>query len=418
LPTTNDPAARDGRTTANRERLRIEATDRESSVTPLELFFDLVFVLALTQVTAYLADHLTAEGVVRGVLLVALLWWSWTGYAWLGNVVRADEGIVREVMLASMATMLIFALAIPEAFDDLPGGLYGPVVVPVCYMLFRLLHLAMFWIVSRHDPGLRNQVMRFTPSVLVATLILLGAAGTTGTTQTVLWALALVADYVGTLLGGASGWRLPSARHFAERHGLIVIVALGESIVAISVGIGQLAISWPIVVGALLGLGVSAALWWIYFDVTSPMAERALAAEPDADRPRLARDAYSYLHLPLIIGIVLLALGLKKVLEYVGDAAHHDLADPLTGVSLFALVGGVVIYLVGHVAFKWRTLHILYWPRLIAAALLVVVSPLLGQVPALVALAAVALVSTALVGFETVHHAELREQIRHENHHH
>jgi low temperature requirement protein LtrA len=402
----------------NRERLRVEATDQEASVTPLELFFDLVFVLALTQVTAYLADHLTTQGVVRGLLLVALLWWSWTGYAWLGNVVRADEGVVREVMLAAMATMFIFALAIPEAFDDLPGGLYGPVVVPVCYLVFRLLHLTMFWIVSRRDPVLRRQVMRFTPSVLVATLILLIAAGTTGPTQTVLWALALAADYVGTLLGGASGWRLPSARHFAERHGLIVIVALGESIVAIGVGIAELPISWPIIIGALLGLTVAAALWWVYFDVTAAMAERALAEEPDADRPRLARDAYSYLHLPLITGIVLLALGMKKVLEYVGDVSHHEFSDPLTGVSLFALVGGVAIYLVGHVAFKWRTQHILYWPRLVAAAALVVLSPLLGHVPAVVALAVVTFVAVALVVFETIHHAELREQIRHEQHGH
>jgi low temperature requirement protein LtrA len=402
----------------NRERLRVEATDQEASVTPLELFFDLVFVLALTQVTAYLADHLTTQGVVRGLLLVALLWWSWTGYAWLGNVVRADEGVVREVMLAAMATMFIFALAIPEAFDDLPGGLYGPVVVPVCYLVFRLLHLTMFWIVSRRDPVLRRQVMRFTPSVLVATLILLIAAGTTGPTQTVLWALALAADYVGTLLGGASGWRLPSARHFAERHGLIVIVALGESIVAIGVGIAELPISRPIIVGALLGLTVAAALWWVYFDVTAAMAERALAEEPDADRPRLARDAYSYLHLPLITGIVLLALGMKKVLEYVGDVSHHEFSDPLTGVSLFALVGGVAIYLAGHVAFKWRTQHNLYWPRLVAAATLVMLSPLLGQVPAVVALAVVTFVTVALVVFETIHHAELREQIRHEQHGH
>jgi low temperature requirement protein LtrA len=322
------------------------------------------------------------------------------------------------VMLAAMATMFIFALAIPEAFDDLPGGLYGPVVVPVCYLVFRLLHLTMFWIVSRDDPGLRRQVMRFAPSVLTATLILLIAAGTTGTTQTVLWAVAFAADYIGTLLGGASGWRLPSASHFAERHGLIVIVALGESIVAIGVGIAALPISWPIIVGSLLGLAVAAALWWVYFDVTAVLAERALAAESDADRARLARDAYSYLHLPLITGIVLLALGLKKVLEYVGDSQEHDLTEPLTGVSLFALVGGVALYLVGHVAFKWRTQHELYWPRLIAAAVLVVVCPLLSQVPALGSVGAVALVLVALVAFETIRYSELRAQIRHEGHAH
>jgi low temperature requirement protein LtrA len=404
--------------TVNRERFRVEATGEQASVTPLELFFDLVFVLALTQVTAYLADHLTVEGMVRGMLLVAVLWWSWVGYSWLGNVVRADEGVVREVMLAAMATMFIFALAIPEAFDDLPGGLYGPVVVPVCYLVFRLLHLTMFWIVSRDDPGLRRQVMRFAPSVLLATTILLIAAGTTGPSQTLLWATALVADYVGTLLGGASGWRLPSASHFAERHGLIIIVALGESIVAIGVGIAKLPISAPIIVGAILGLAVSGALWWVYFDVTAALAERALGEARGVERARMARDAYSYLHLPMIAGVVLLALGLKKVLEYVGDASEYELSDPLTGWGLFALVGGVVLYLVGHVAFKWRTQHKLSWPRLTAAAVLVALTPVLSQLPALATLAVVALVPAVLVGFETVHYAELRDQIRHEGHAH
>ena len=407
-----------GDLTVNRGRLRVEATDEEASVTPLELFFDLVFVLALTQVTAYLAEHLTVEGIIRGLLLVAVLWWSWVGYSWLGNVVRADEGIVREVMLAAMATMFIFALAIPEAFDDLPGGLYGPVVVPVCYLIFRLLHLTMFWIVSRDDPGLRKQVIRFAPSVLVATAILVVAAGTTGTVQTVLWAAALAADYVGTLLGGATGWRLPSARHFAERHGLIIIVALGESIVAIGVGIATLPISAPIIVGAILGLVVSGALWWIYFDVTAALAERALTEARDVERARLARDAYSYLHLPLITGIVLLALGLKKVLEYVGGAGSHDLSDSLTGWGLFGLVGGVVLYLVGHVAFKWRSQNKLSWARLVAAAVLVATTPVLGRLPALATLAVVALISAALVVYETIHYAELRDKVRHEQHRH
>jgi len=398
------------------QRVRVEAVREDASVTHLELFFDLVFVLALTQVTAYMADHMTVEGVVRGMLIVALLWWSWVGYAWLGNVVRADEGIVRAVMFAAMAAMFIVALAIPEAFDDLPGGLNGPVVVAACYFVFHALHVAMFWIAARDDQGLRRQLLRFAPTVTVATAILLVASRTTGSTQTLLWAAALGADYVGTLLGGSSGWRLRSASHFAERHSLIIIVALGESIVAIGVGIAELPISWPIVAGALLGLSVSVSLWWIYFDVTATMAERALADAPEDERPRLARDAFSYLHLPLIAGVVLLALGLKKVLEYVGDAEHHELTDPLTGVGLFALIGGVVIYLVGHVAFKLRTQHVLYWPRLVAAGALVALIPLGAVVPALVMLAVVAAVLGLLVGYETHHHAELRDRIRHDRH--
>jgi low temperature requirement protein LtrA len=394
-------------------RVRLEAVRENDTVTPLELFFDVVFVFALTQVTTFMSDDLTTRGLVRGLLIFGLLWWSWTGYAWLANVVRADEGAARVTMFAAMAAMFILALTIPEAFDDLPGGLPGPVVIGACYFAFRTLHLTLFWIISRDDPGLRSQLIRFAPSMLAATALLLVAAGTDGRAQTGWWAAALLADYVGTLLAGASGWRLRSARHFAERHGLIVIVALGESIVAIGVGIAELPISWPIAAAAMLGLAVSAALWWAYFDMTSMMAERALADAREVDRARMARDAYSYLHLPLVAGVVLLALGLKKVLEYVGDTVHHDLADPLKGVGLYALYGGVVLYLIAHVAFKLRTTRTFNLPRLVTAAVLLTLMPLAAQLPALVTLAILAAVTIALAAFETVRFAELRDRTRH-----
>jgi low temperature requirement protein LtrA len=399
--------------TGSARRLRMEAVQEHDTVTPLELFFDLVFVFALTQVTAFMSDDLTTRGVVRGLLVFGLLWWSWTAYAWLANMVRADEGAARVTMFAAMAAMFLLALTIPEAFDDLPGGLPGPVVIVACYFGFRTLHLTLFWIISRDDLGLRSQLLRFAPSMLVASALLLVAAGLRDGAQTALWAAALAADYVGTLLAGASGWRLRSAAHFTERHGLILIVALGESIVAIGVGIAELPISWPIAAAAGLGLTVSAALWWAYFDVTAMMAERALAEIREQDRARLARDAYSYLHLPLVAGVVLLALGMKKVLEYVGDTEHHDLADPLKGVGLYALYGGVVLYLVAHVAFKLRTTRILSIARLVAAAVLLALVPLAARLPALVSLAMVAAVTVALAAFETVRFAEHRDRIRH-----
>jgi len=212
--------------------LRMEAAPSDSRVTPLELFFDLVFVFALTQVTAFMAQDLTGRGVVRGVLILGLLWWSWTGYAWLSNVVRADAGLARIALLLAMVAMFVLALAIPEAFDDLNGGLPGPVVVAVCYFLFRLMHLVLFWAISGDDAGLRRQLIRFAPSMIGGTALLVAASQYTGTIQTVLWALALLADYGGIYLGGSRGWRLRSPGHFTERHGLIPIVALGESIVA------------------------------------------------------------------------------------------------------------------------------------------------------------------------------------------
>lgn len=391
----------------------MEATLDDARVTPLELFFDLVFVFALTQVTALMADDLSARGLIRGILILGLLWWSWTGYAWLANVIRADEGAARLALLAAMCVMFVLALAIPEAFDDLPGGLFGPVVVALAYFALRLVHLLLFWIIARDDPGLRRQLLLFTPSMIGGTALLLVASQFTGPTQTGLWALALLADYGGTYLGGAQGWRLHSAGHFAERHGLILIVALGESIVAIGVGVVDLPISWPIVAASVIGLMLSVALWWAYFDVSALQGEQALADEPEASRPRLARDAYSFLHFPMIAGVVLSALGLKKVLEYVGDSGHHDLTDPLVGVGLYALYGGVILYLLGHLGFKWRTVHHLNLDRAIAAGALVALIPLAATLPALVALALLAAVGIAVITFETVRFADHRDQIRH-----
>lgn len=396
-------------------RLRTEIQRESGAVTSLELFFDLVFVFALTGVTTFMAEDLTWHGMLRGVLIFGLLWWSWVCYSWVGNVARADEGVTRPALFAAMAVMFVLALSIPESFDDLPGGLHGPVVVAVCYFLFRAVHLVLFWIISAGDPGLRGQLLRFAPSMLVATTLLLVAAETDGPTQTALWAAALVADYLGNYLGGARGWRLRSARHFAERHGLILIIALGESIVAVGVGMAKLPISLPIVAAAVLGLVLSAALWWSYFDVTALTAERAFAATPDADRPRLARDAYSYLHLPLVAGVVLLALGLKKVLEYVGDPVHHDLAEPLKGVGLTALVGGVTLYLLGHAGFTWCVLHVVNVQHVVLAVALLSMLGIGPHIPALATLAVLTAAMAGLVAFETARLAEDRHRIRHEH---
>lgn len=390
--------------------------DRQS-VTTLELYFDLVFVFALTQVTAAMAADLTATGAVRGLLVVALLWWSWTGYAWLGNLVRADEGPVRLALFASMAAMFVLALSIPEAFGDLPGGLSGPVVVAICYAAFRVLHLVLYFALAADDHGLRRQLMRFAPSVVGSTALLLAAAAVDGPARTWLWVAALGVDYVGSFLAGASGWRVRSAKHFTERHGLIVIVALGESIVAIGVGVAQLPISWPIILASVLGLTVAACLWWTYFDVTSLAGEHALATAPASERPWMARDAYTFLHLPLVAGVVLLALGLKKVLEHVGDPEHHALDDPLPGVALVALAGGTALYLLALVAFARRTAQPLPRARLVGAGLLVILVLLGGALPALAVLVAVTSVLVALVVFEVVHDREVRQHARGDHEH-
>lgn len=392
-------------------RRRFVPTTESSTVTPIELYFDLVFVFALTQVTAMMAADLTPGGVVRGMLVLVLLWWSWVGYAWLCNVVRTDTGPVRLVLFAAMAALFVLALSIPEAFDDLPGGLPGPVVVAVCYFFFRLMHLAIFWLIAADDPGLRRQLLRFAPSVLGGTTLLLVAARLDGAAQTWMWAAALLADYVGTLLGGAEGWRLRSPGHFAERHGLILIVALGESIVAIGVGVSDLPVSGPVVLAAVLGLVLASSLWWAYFDLTSLRAEEAFEATSTDKRAGFARDAYSYLHLPMLAGVILTALGLKKVLEYVGDTEHHSLSDALPGVAMAALLGGVILYLLGQLAFSWRTTRTLETVRLVAVVAAGIVLLAGGALPALAVLGVVTTLLVAMLGVETVLHAEEREEL-------
>jgi len=372
----------------------------------------LVFVFALTQVTAFMADELSWLGIFRGVLVIMLLWWAWTGYAWLANVASAEERPIKLAILAGMAAMFVLALCIPEAFDDLPGGLRGPVVLAVCYLIFRVMHYVMFLIISREDAALRSQVFRFAPSVVISSVVLLAAAQFDGWLQTGLWVLALVADYVGTVLAGFSGWRVPSPGHFSERHGLIIIVALGESIVAIGVGVAKEPITWVIIAASILGLMLSSALWWTYFDVSALLGERALATEPIETRARLARNAYSLGHLPLVTGIVLVALGLKEVLLYVSDSSHHTLTDPLPNVALAALVGGVALYLFGHVEFKWLTVHTISVVRLVAAGVLLLIIPLIAGRPALVELAVVAFLVTLAVLIESVIFAESRRKIR------
>jgi low temperature requirement protein LtrA len=395
---------------ASRRLIRQE--EEHAAVTPLELFFDLVFVFALTQVTAFMADELSWHGILRGVLVLMLLWWAWTGYAWLASVASADERPIKLSILAGMAAMFVLALCIPEAFDDMPGGLSGPVVLAVCYLLFRAMHLVMFLIISREDAGLRKQVLRFALSVAASSLVLLVASQFDGWLQTGLWVLALIADYVGTALGGFRGWRMPSPGHFSERHGLIIIVALGESIVAIGVGVAQEPITWVIIAASVLGLLLASALWWAYFDISALLGEHALVSEAPETRARLARNAYSYVHLPLMLGIVLVAFGLKEVLLYVSDSSHHTLTDPLPRVALAALVGGVVLYLLGHVLFKWLTVHDISVVRLATSGVLLAAIPLMVALPALIQLTVVAVIVTCAMVVESVLFAEHRRKVR------
>jgi len=392
---------------------RVTLRDEDASVTPLELFFDLVFVYAFTQVTALMATDVSAKGVVIGLVVLALVWWQWVGYCWLGNFARADEGVPRYVFLVVMAAMFVLALSVPESFADKAGGLNAPVVVVVCLVVVRLAHLLLFALAGRRDPALLHQLAMWTPSLLGGVVLLLAGALLGDPWQLPLWLAALVVDLGGTVAIGAGGWTVRSPGHFSERHGLVVIIALGESIVAIGVGVTDLPISIPVIVASALGILLLGMLWWVYFDVTALVAEQRLAATTDREeRSALARDAYSLLHLPLIAGIVVMALGLKKVFEYIGGDEGRNWRNSQSGLAAYVLPWGVALFLLGHLAFRRRIGDPVPLLCLVAAGVLVFGGLLVTELSTLVALAAVTAVMVVVVGYEAVARRDHRERVR------
>jgi low temperature requirement protein LtrA len=380
---------------------RLKAVPRsEERVTPLELFFDLVFVLALTQCTALMAEDPSWGGLARALLILGLLWWSWVGYAWLTSVVNPEEGTVRFAIFAAMAGLLVASLCVPEAFGD------SGVLFACAYAVVRFGQIALFVLASRDEPALRASVMGLAGGTAVGCgLVIVGALFEDDTLQAGIWAVALLLDMLEPYLFGSEGWKLAPG-HFAERHGLIIIIALGESIVAIGVG-AEGHVDAGVVAAAVLGIVVAGGLWWLYFDVVALVAERRLMnATVGREQNEIARDSFSYLHFPMVAGIVLLALGMKKTLEHVDD--------PLKLVPAVAMLAGTGIYLLAHVAFRWRNVHRFSYQRLAAAALLCALIPLATEVDALVTLAVLAALLAALIVYESLAFAELRDRMRHQ----
>jgi low temperature requirement protein LtrA len=368
-------------------------------VTSLELFFDLVFVIALTQCTALVARTPTWEGVIKGLLVLGLLWWSWVGYSWLTSVVDPEEGSVRLAMFAAMAALLVADLCVPRAF----GG--EAVLFVGAYAVVRVAQIALFVLASRDDPLLRRSVLGLAAGTAIGIGILIVGAFTGGGLQIGIWGLALALDALGPFLFGAEGWKLVPG-HFAERHGAIIIIALGESVLAIGAG-ASAGLDAGTVAAAVLGMVVAAALWWAYFDVVALVAARRLAKAQGLERNEMARDSYSYLHFPMLAGIMFVAVGLKKTIAQV--------SEPLGVVPAAALLGGAAIYLLAHVAFRYRNVHSLNKQRLLTAMLLLALVPVETAVrPAsLLALGTLAAVLSALIAYEALRFADARDRVRH-----
>ncbi len=381
-----------------RRRSRLGGVRREGErVTPLELFFDLVFVLAITQCTALMSHDQSWSGLVQGLLVLCVLWWAWVGYAWLTSVIDPEAGAVRGVIFVAMAALLIVSLSVQEAFGELA------LTFALGIGVFRTAHIALFMLAGADDEDLRRSVIGLAVSTAIAVGILTLASLFDGVAQGALWALAIFLDMAGPYFFGAEGWKLVPA-HFAERHGLILIIAIGESIVAIGVGASG-ALDLGIGTAAVLGIFLAAALWWTYFDVVALISARRLGeAEPGRIQNELARDSYSYVHLLMIAGIVLIAFGMKVTI------GHHG--EELEEVPAFALLGGLSLYLLGLVGFRYRHVHTLNRHRLGLAIGLLFLIPAATAVPALVALALAVVLIWAMIGYEHRGYGPTREQLR------
>ncbi len=367
----------------------------EKRVSPLELFFDLVFVFALTQVTALMSEKPTWSGLGEGMLVLAMLWWAWAAYSWLTNYIAADEGKERLLMFGVMGAFLISALAAPQAFGD------DALIFALAYAAARWLHIFIF-AEANDDVNAGMAIRRLARTAIPGPALLIAAAFLDPPWQAAVWVLALTIDFAGPYVFGVRGFQV-AAGHFAERFSLIVIIALGESIVAIGAGLeGE--IDAGILAAALLGLVVACSQWWAYFDVVAVAAERRFRRARGDELVRIARDSYSYLHLPMIAGIILIALGIKKTV------AHVD--EPLKVVPAVALFGGMALYYAGHIAFRLRNIGSLNRQRLAAALVCLALIPLAVEVDALVALAMAAAIAAGLVAYEALRFDEARRRMR------
>ena len=376
-----------------------EPTDAEEErkTSYIELFFDLVFVFAFTQVTALILEDTSLEGFLRAALVLAMVWWAWSAYAWMTNAIDIENAVTRLIMFAAMAAAFFMALAVPDAFQDEAAWF------AVAYFVVRMLQSTLFAWGVRNDPAnLRATILLarwFVPAAIVA---LIGGF-VDADYRAWFWLASLAIDVVGTLFVANAEWRV-SPSHFAERFALIVIIALGESIVAIGIATSELERDAIYAVSVVVAFAGVAALWWAYFDFTAVAAERALRRASPGARGPLARDVFTFFHYPVVLGVIFYAVAAKKTLE-------HPL-DPLSEAGRWALGLGVAIFLCGFALMRFRVVRRVAWERLAAAAVALAVAVGLDGTDAVVTLGVVIVVLVLSVALETARLRAVRAEVR------
>jgi low temperature requirement protein LtrA len=386
-------------TVSDAELLLSEPTieEEERTTSYLELFFDLIFVFAFTQVALLILEDTSAPGFARSALVLALVWWAWSAYTWMTNAIDIESLVVRFIVLAAMAAAFFMALAVPDAYQD------EGVRFAFAYFVVRVLHIALFGWGVRDDPGQRRALLRLAPWFLGAALVVLAGGFVDGDARAYIWLGALMIDVAGTLAPAQAGFRV-SASHFAERFALIVIIALGESIVAIGVATTDLDRDWAFAAEIAIAFAGVAALWWSYFDFTAIAAERSLKRAPPEVRAPLARDVFTFFHYPIVLGIILYAVAAKKTLTAPGE--------PLSESGRWALGLGIAVFFLGFVLARYRALRRVAWERIVGGAAALIAAVTLDGTNAIVTLSIVITILIASVALETVRLRELRAEVK------
>lgn len=365
-------------------------------VTTFELFFDLVYVFAFTQVSAFMVEGHNAQALLQGLVVLGLLWWTWVGFAWVANRAPADQPVMIVGMSVAMAAVFVIALAIPESFAAAEGAPTAALVLALAYTVVRLVHVALYALSAGEDVALRRQIIVFLGGAMipsVAALVIGAVIG--GQAQLWIWLGALAYDLLVTRLSSRSGggWGLHSPSHWAERHGLVVILALGESIVAIGVAVAREPISASVIIGAVLALLLSILLWWTYFTRFAPWGESELERRSEGRQVVMARDVYSYGHAAIVAGVIIAALGIEEAMAHVADS------EPFGWFGAIALMAGAACVIATIAISAWVSATPRAGAVAIPAVVMVVLIPLaqaVAPLPAL-AIAASALAVTAAI---------------------
>ncbi|RIV40900.1 low temperature requirement protein A [Micromonospora radicis] len=385
-------------------RSRLVMTTETHRTTLYEIFFDLVFVFAFIRVTEFMSERPTPRTLAQGLVVLLLLWICWLVYSWLGNQARIDIGVIRAGTTVAMAAVFLVALVVPDAWQSGPGMLTPRLILVLAYIVLRTVHLVLYHWAAEGDRRLRRTVHIYAVTTALAWIPLVLGAVLEGFAQLVLWTAALAVDLAGGLIASIfSGWAVRSPGHFAERHSLVLIIALGESLISVGAGIGAQMIQGPILLAAMFTLTGTVCLYGLYAQ-NAAAAGQVLTAESGQRRGRIAGNAYSLAHFPMIAGIIYHSLGVEQVLERMAvEQPGHPDELRLSWTAAVALVGGVALFLAGRAAFLGFSVRSVTIVQLLAPVAVLLLLPAARFLPGLAALGLLIAFVIALTGYETFH---------------